>query len=74
MLYWLLRVEILTYIISDDKESKGRDSKYKNNLKRAQFKKKKYKWNMKNYELCSILVKSAGRNLLYQIWAIWKKQ
>ena len=73
MLYWLQRVKILIYIIIDVKKSKRRDSKYNNNLKWAQFKKKRDKWNMKNCELSSILVKSAGRNL-HQIWAVFKNQ
>ena len=43
MLYWLQRVKILIYIIIDVKKSKRRDSKYNNNLKWAQFKKKRDK-------------------------------
>lgn len=43
MLYWLQRAKILSYIITDIMKSKRRDSKYKNNLKWAQLKKKRDK-------------------------------
>lgn len=38
MFFWLQMVEITSYIISGGKKSKGRDRKYKTNLKEPNLK------------------------------------
>lgn len=62
-------------VVSDGKEFRGRGRKNSHppkNVKRSQCKKKSHKWNMKNYRLSPISVKSIGRNFLYQMWALKK--